>query len=220
MHVRRGVRAGKVSLTVVAAVPDLAVGTPRALPFLTAQCVVPARVSDIVAFKFGGLSVQLGGAAGHRVVQVACAVVAIRGTTRAILEGGGCTRSKSVAEALPGPALESDVDLIALVPVAMTGAFSVNNREVAIAVVKEAVFDAEGKVRELVATHVWKLSKCKEGQRELATFEAEVQAAHSLVLSATAPSRKRPIAAVTADEVGEILCPSGGVRICSALSRQ
>jgi len=223
VRVRRDVRGSAVYLTVGAAVPDLAVGTPRALPFLTAQCVMPARVADIVPFKFGGLSVRLADAAGHRVVQVARAVVAIRGTTRAevqIRDGSGCARTKSVAEAVSGPALKSDVDLIALVPVAMTGAFSVNNREVAIAVVKEAVFDAEGKVRELLATHVWKLSKCKEGQRELATFEAEVQAAHSLVLSATAPSRKRPIAAVTADEVGEILCPSGGVRICSALSRQ
>jgi hypothetical protein len=105
--------------------------------------------------------------------------------------------------------LESDVDLVALVPVSMIGAFCVNNQEVAIAVVKEAVFDAEGKVRELVATHVWILSKSKEGHRELAAFEEEVRAAHALVLSFLAGSRKRSIAAVSADEIRELLCPLG-----------
>jgi hypothetical protein len=62
VRVRRDVRGGKVSLTVVAAVPDLAVGTPRALPLLTRWCVMPARVSEIVPFKFGGLAVRLGDA--------------------------------------------------------------------------------------------------------------------------------------------------------------
>ena len=70
-----------------------------------------------------------------------------------------------------------------------------------------------------MTTHVWKLSKGREGQRELGAFEEEVWAAHSLVLSASVASRMRSIAAVSADEIGQLLCPSGA-RICNALSRR
>jgi hypothetical protein len=62
VRVRREVRGSAVYLTVGEVVPDLAVGTPRALPLLTPQCVMPARVSDIVPYGFGGLAVRLGDA--------------------------------------------------------------------------------------------------------------------------------------------------------------
>ena len=223
VRVRREARGATVHLTVGAVVPSLVVGAPVELPYVTGQGVLPARVADVLPCKFGGLSVQLADAAGHRVVPVAYAVVAVRGTCRAesvLRERCGCARSARIADALPGPGPRGPVDLVALVPLSLTGAFSVNRDEVAIVVVNRAIPDADGAVRELVATHVWKLSRGKEGEGELQSFAQEVSAAHALMASAVASSRKRPARAGEAEEAAALLFPRDReVRYCAAWSR-
>jgi hypothetical protein len=62
----------------------------------------------------------------------------------------------------------------------------------ALVVVSEVVEDQQGRVCEVVATHMWKLSGGDEGERELGIFAEQVRAARAPVPPIAAGSRKRP----------------------------
>ena len=219
LRVRREAREAVVYLTVGAAAPSLVVDVPAALPHLSGLGALPARLADVAQCKFGGLQVQLRDGAGSRVLPVAHAVIAVRGTCRAestVHEGNAAARSRRVADALVGSAQPQPVDLLALVPLALTGAFCVNKDETALVVVSEALLDSAGKVSQLMATHVWKLPGGEEGKRLLASFGEELGRAQALACGALAASRKRPRQAGTAQEAAALLLPSGH-RVCAAM---